>query len=43
MREKYCPRVQLVAKLVQTLDSHTWKHMLGIRDEVEKLLGWHLF
>lgn len=43
MRAKYCSRVHPVAKLVQPTDSHTWKRMLSVYDEVESVLGWRLF
>jgi len=43
MRAKYCSRVHPVAKLVQNTDSHTWKRMLSVRDEVERVLTWRLF
>ncbi|XP_019159929.1 PREDICTED: uncharacterized protein LOC109156533 [Ipomoea nil] len=43
MRAKYCSRVHPVAKLVQNRDSHTWKRMLAVRDEVEGVLTWRLF
>ncbi|XP_019178136.1 PREDICTED: uncharacterized protein LOC109173355 [Ipomoea nil] len=43
MRAKYCSRVHLVAKLVRTTDLHTWKRMLTVRDDVERVLTWRLF
>ncbi|XP_019183928.1 PREDICTED: uncharacterized protein LOC109178830 [Ipomoea nil] len=43
MRAKYCSQVHPVAKLVQNRDSHTWKRMLAVRDEVEGVLTWRLF
>ncbi|XP_031111979.1 uncharacterized protein LOC116015953 [Ipomoea triloba] len=43
MRAKYCSRVHPVAKMVQNTDSHTWKRMLSVRDEVERVLTWRLF
>lgn len=40
---KYYNRVHPIAKLVQARDSHTWKSMLSVRDEVESVLWWRLF
>ncbi|XP_019157299.1 PREDICTED: uncharacterized protein LOC109153867 [Ipomoea nil] len=42
MTAKYCSRVHPVAKQARTSDSHTWKRMLSVRNEVEAVLGWRL-
>ncbi|XP_019168027.1 PREDICTED: uncharacterized protein LOC109163776 [Ipomoea nil] len=42
MTAMYCHRVHPVAKSVRSSDSHTWKRMLSIRNEVEAVLGWRL-
>ncbi|XP_019160065.1 PREDICTED: uncharacterized protein LOC109156681 [Ipomoea nil] len=42
MTAKYCSRVHPVAKRVRTSDSHTWKRMLIVKNEVEVVLGWRL-
>ncbi|XP_019172672.1 PREDICTED: uncharacterized protein LOC109168072 [Ipomoea nil] len=43
MRAKYCRRVHPVAMVARYSDSHTWKRMLAVRDEVERVLMWHVF
>ncbi|XP_019167180.1 PREDICTED: uncharacterized protein LOC109162927 [Ipomoea nil] len=43
MRAKYCRRVHPVAKVARYSDSHTWRRMLAVRDEVEQVQTWRLF
>ncbi|XP_019179053.1 PREDICTED: uncharacterized protein LOC109174263 [Ipomoea nil] len=43
IRAKYCRRVHPVAKVARYSNSHTWKRMLAVRDDIERVLTWRLF